>query len=406
MGAIPAPDSKRSLGDVMDGATRYMANLELTLTGADVLHETGLERASSLTFSDGVIQAEQVKRQVDLSGYIIVPGIVDVHGDGFERHLAPRRGAMKQMDEGVLAAEAELAANGISTAVLAQFYSWEGGLRAPDYAAQVFAAIKSVRSNVVTDLMAQLRFETHMLDDYADLPAKVQDWGVPYVVLNDHLPHERLAVGKKPPRMVGQALKAGRNPDVHLALMQDMHRRRDEVPAALDDLCAVFAKQGLRLGSHDDQSADMRAKWRARGVTISEFPETLEAAEAARAGGDHIILGAPNVVRGGSHNGNVSALKLISMGLCDALASDYHYPSPRRAALMLARSGLLDLAGAWKLISQGPADVLGLNDRGILAPGKRADLLILEKESHRVSATLSKGRVSYLTGDVAARFMQ
>ncbi len=382
-----------------------MAHLELTLAGADVLHPDGLEPSGQLSLGNGCVVKDLPDRRIDLSGFIVLPGIIDVHGDGFERHLAPRRGAMKQMNEGVIAAEAELAANGMSTAVLAQFHSWEGGLRAPDYAAQVFQAIQSAQAQVVTDLVPQLRFETHMLDDYATLPDLIQHWGVSYVVMNDHLPHDRLAAGKKPPRMVGQALKAKRNPETHLAMMQEMHRRRDEVPAALDALCTTLADLGVQMGSHDDTTAGQRADWRARGVRISEFPETLEAAEAARAGGDHIILGAPNVVRGGSHNGNVSALELISMGLCDALASDYHYPSPRRAALMLARSGVLDLGGAWDLVSKGPAQLLGLNDRGTLAPGKRADLVILEKHSHRVAATLSAGQISYMNGAIATRFL-
>ncbi|MEN8741887.1 MAG: alpha-D-ribose 1-methylphosphonate 5-triphosphate diphosphatase [Phaeobacter gallaeciensis] len=383
-----------------------MMTLELTLQGADVLLPEGrLVPGAELSLAEGAIVADRAGRAVDLSGYLVLPGIIDLHGDGFERHLAPRRGAMKQMDEGVIAAEAELAANGITTAVLAQFHSWEGGLRAPDYADQVFAAITAVRNRVVTDILPQLRFETHMLDDYAGLPQRIAAAGVGYVVFNDHLPHDRLAAGKKPPRLVGQALKAGRNPEVHWQMLQDMHARSDEVPAALDAICAELGAMGVRLGSHDDQNAAMRAEWRDRGVRISEFPETLEAAEAARAGGDHIILGSPNVVRGGSHKGNVSAVELIAMGLCDAIASDYHYPSPRRAALMLARSGLLDLAGAWDLVSKGPAEVLGLDDRGELAPGKRADVVILEKDSQRVAATLSGGRVSYMSGEIAARFL-
>ena len=379
--------------------------LELTLQGADVLLPEGLVPGAELSLAEGAIVADRAGRAVDLSGYLVLPGIIDLHGDGFERHLAPRRGAMKQMDEGVIAAEAELAANGITTAVLAQFHSWEGGLRAPDYADQVFAAITAVRDRVVTDILPQLRFETHLLDDYAGLPQRIAAAGVGYVVFNDHLPHDRLAAGKKPPRLVGQALKAGRNPEVHWQMLQDMHARSDEVPAALDAICAELGAMGVRLGSHDDQNAAMRAEWRDRGVRISEFPETLEAAEAARAGGDHIILGSPNVVRGGSHKGNVSAVELIAMGLCDAIASDYHYPSPRRAALMLARSGLLDLAVAWDLVSKGPAEVLGLEDRGQLAPGKRADVVILEKDSQRVAATLSGGRISYMSGEIAARFL-
>ncbi|MEX0302291.1 MAG: alpha-D-ribose 1-methylphosphonate 5-triphosphate diphosphatase [Leisingera sp.] len=379
--------------------------LELTLQCGDVLRPDGLERGGEIALSGGLVAQAPAGRAVDLSGYLVLPGIVDLHGDGFERHLAPRRGAMKQMGEGIVAAEAELAANGITTAVLAQFYSWEGGLRGPEFAAQVFEGIQAVRSNLVTDLLPQLRFEIHMLEDYEGLAAKAAAWQVPYVVFNDHLPHDRLAEGKKPPRLTGQALKAGRNPEVHWQMLKDMHARRDAVPAAAAAVCAELAVQGVRLGSHDDRTAEDRAIWRGRGARISEFPETLEAAEAARAAGDHIILGSPNVVRGGSHKGNASAVELIAMGLCDALASDYHYPSPRRAALMLERSGLLDLAGAWKLVSDGPARVLGLEDRGRLEAGKRADIVVLDKESQRVAATLSGGRVSYMAGDAAARFL-
>ena len=170
-------------------------------------------------------------------------------------------------------------------------------------------------------------------------------------------------------------------------------------------LCAELSAQDVRLGSHDDQTAEDRAVWRERGARISEFPETLEAAEAARSAGDPVIIGSPNVVRGGSHKGNASAVELIAMGLCDALASDYHYPSPRRAALMLERSGLMDLAGAWRLVSEGPAQVLGLRDRGRLEAGKRADIVVLDKQTQRVAATLSGGRVSYLSGAVASRFL-
>ncbi|WP_377190343.1 alpha-D-ribose 1-methylphosphonate 5-triphosphate diphosphatase [Ruegeria meonggei] len=381
-----------------------MNALNLTLSGAEVLLDRGLA-FTDLSLADGVIQPDRTGKRIDLSGYLVLPGIIDMHGDGFERHIAPRRGAMKQMGEGILSVEAELAANGITTGVLAQFHSWEGGVRGPEFAAQVFDAIASVKDRVVTVLMPQLRFETHMLDHYDDLADRIADWQVPYVVFNDHLPHDRLSEGRKPQRLTGQALKAGRNPDQHFDMLMSMHARRDEVPAALDALCAVLERQGVRLGSHDDATAQTRAEWRARGAKITEFPETLEAAEAARAAGDHIILGSPNVVRGGSHKGNASALDLITLGLCDALASDYHYPSPRRAALMLAKSGLVDLAGAWALVSSGPARVLGLQDRGTLSAGKRADLVILDGQTHRVVATLAGGRVSYMAGDIAARFV-
>src|SRR6056297_1188887 len=209
--------------------------LNITLKGADVLWPDGPE-IRDLTIADGRVTDAPAGRTVDLSGYMILPGIVDIHGDGFERHLAPRRGAMKDVDQGLIAAEAELAANGITTATLAQFYSWEGGMRGPDFAAKVFAGLDAVRSLVDTDLLAQLRFEIPMLDDYAAVEEMITRHAIPYVVFNDHLPHEELSKGKRPPRLTGQALRIGRNPEKHLAFMQDLHDRMPEVETALDGL--------------------------------------------------------------------------------------------------------------------------------------------------------------------------
>jgi alpha-D-ribose 1-methylphosphonate 5-triphosphate diphosphatase len=96
---------------------------------------------------------------------------------------------------------------------------------------------------------------------------------------------------------------------------------------------------------------------------------------------------------------------LVAMGYCHALASDYHYPSARRAALMLWQTGMLDLGRAWGLVSAGPAAMLGLSDRGVLEAGKRADMVVLEQDSLRVAATLVQGRISHMSGDVADRFM-
>lgn len=378
-----------------------MPNLDLI--GAEVLGPGGLG-PERLSFADGVIVADAVGRAVDLSGFLVLPGIVDAHGDGFERHLAQRRGAMKQMDEGLIACEAELAANGITTAVLAQFISWEGGMRGPEFAGQVFSTIKAVRDQVATDLRAQLRFETHLLELYADLPDQVRNWGIKYLVFNDHLPHDRLSAGKLPRSLNGQALKARRSPEKHHAYMLDLHHQRDAVPAALDGLCARLGAADVLMGSHDDATVEDRIIWRGRGVRLSEFPETLAAAEEAHDAGDAVLMGSPNTVRGGSHKGNVSAVDVISMGYCDGLASDYHYPSPRRAALMLADAGVLDLAGAWALISGGPAAKLGYDDRGTLEVGKRADCVILDAKTRRVAATIAGGQVSYMAGGVADRF--
>ncbi len=376
---------------------------DLLLHGAAVLRPEGFAQ-EPLGIVAGKIEDADGARQVDLRGYQILPGIVDLHGDGFERHLAPRRGAMKNLGDGLVSVDAELAANGVTTAVLAQFWSWEGGMRSPDFARRFLEAL-SATEGLRTEMLVQLRFESHLLEDYTAFEAVVAAFDVPYVVFNDHLPHAALAKGKKPPRLTGQALKSGRSPEAHLALLQALHAVTESVPEAVARLAARLADKGVKLGSHDDDSAATRENWRGCGLSISEFPETMEAAEAAKAAGDPVVMGAPNVVRGGSHSGKVSAAEMVAAGLVDGLASDYHYPAPRQAVLRLVEDGVCDFAQAWALVSAKPAEVLGLNDRGTLEAGKRADLVIVEAESGRIGATLVGGQVSFMAGDVAARFM-
>jgi alpha-D-ribose 1-methylphosphonate 5-triphosphate diphosphatase len=289
--------------------------------------------------------------------------------------------------------------------MLAQFLSWEGGMRGPDFAARLLAALGRVRDSLATDLRVQLRLETTCLDFYPALGDMVARHGIGYVVFNDHVPHAALAAGKRPPRLTGQALKAGRSPEAHLALLHRLHGNLARVPAALDALAAGLVARGVRLGSHDDSTAADCRTAHARGIRIAEFPETMAAAEAARAAGDAVVMGAPNLVRGGSHKGNAGAREMVAAGLVTALASDYHPPSLARAAFALVDEGICDLGAAWHLVSRGPALMLGLDDRGALRAGLRADLAVIEPTRRRVMATISGGRVSYLTGAVAARFI-
>ena len=376
--------------------------IAVTFSGAAVLTAGGL-RDADLSVADGVIVAAPQPRRVRLpKGCRILPGIVDIHGDGFERHLAPRRGALRDLGAGLAATEAELAANGITTAMLAQFWSWEGGMRGPDFARAFLAALAD-HAGHGTDMRAQLRIEVALLP--IDAPALVDlvaAHGIGMVVINDHLPHDALAAGRNPPRLTGQALKSGRSPAAHLALMQGLQAGWAGVPAALATFGAALAAQGVILGSHDDRSASDRATARGWGARIAEFPCTAIAATAARAAGDGVIMGAPNVVRGGSHDGNVSAADMVRAGAVDALASDYHDPAPRLAALALARD--IGLSAAWALVSDGPARLLGLTDRGRLDPGLRADLVVLDAEG-RVGLTMAGGRITHASGAIAAALL-
>ena len=369
----------------------------LRLTHGQVLTPTGFED-HSLTLVAGRI-GDGPGREVDLSGLWVLPGIVDAHGDAFERHLAPRRGAVQDLSLGLRALEVELAANGITTGYLAQFWSWEGGMRSPDFARALAAALDSYAATL--DLRLQLRLEIGCHTAFDAARDLIRQHQIGYVVFNDHLPHAALAQGKRPPRLEGQALKSRRAPEVHLALLRQLHEEMPLARAALGPLTADLTAAGVRLGSHDDVTAVARAAWDADGVEISEFPVSAEAAAAAKG---QVIMGAPNVLRGGSHGKGVAAEALIEAGQVAALASDYHYPAPHLAAFKLADRGM-PLAMAWSLISAGPARLLGLTDRGGVAPGQRADLVIIAPETRQIVGTIVHGRFAYLAADLAARVL-
>ncbi len=127
-------------------------------------------------------------------------------------------------------------------------------------------------------------------------------------------------------------------------------------------------------------------RFRSQGVAIAEFPVNEETAREAASGGDAIVFGAPNVVRGGSHTGWTRASDMIAKGLCSVLASDYYYPAPLLAAFRLAADGDPAVAAAWDLISAAPAQAAGLTDRGVLAQGHRADIILVDDRLPTASA--------------------
>ena len=150
------------------------------------------------------------------------------------------------------------------------------------------------------------------------------------------------------------------------------------------------------MASHDDDTVATRGEYRALGARICEFPMAEDVAEAARAAGDWVVMGSPNVVRGGSHLGWASAAAMAERGLCTVLCSDYYYPALLQAAFALARAGTLPFGQAWAMVSANPAAAAGLSDRGVIAEGQRADLILVAPRDEAVIATIAQGRLAYL----------
>lgn len=375
----------------------------LRLVGADVLTAQGFA-AGAVDVFDGRLAPCAGAQVVDLSGYWLLPGIIDLHGDGFERQLFPRPSAPFPIRDALAATDREAAAHGVTTAYLAQSWSWEGGMRSPDQAERVMQAVQDWRAHGLTDLRVQVRAETHLIDEVPRLIAAVKRFDVDYVVFNDHIDEGLSMQRRNPDGFANWARKAGLSPQELSSRIETAWARTREVPRALLALAEAFDRLGLTYGSHDDRDAETRELYRIIGARIAEFPTTRRAAAAARAGGDPVLMGAPNVVRGGSQAGNVSALDIVREGLCDGLVSDYHIPALILAVWKLVDDGVLPLARAWDLVSGGPARVMGMADRGRIAPGLRADLVAVNKATRAVEMTVTAGRLAHLSGGAAARF--
>ncbi|MBN9674544.1 alpha-D-ribose 1-methylphosphonate 5-triphosphate diphosphatase [Salipiger bermudensis] len=375
----------------------------LRLVGATILRGGELQKRS-LVIEDGVITKGPLP-EVDMSGYLILPGIIDLHGDAFERHIAPRPSAPFPIAAGLRSTDREAAAHGVTTAWLAQCWSWEGGMRGPDFAEDVMAALETYRPRALTDLRLQLRCETHMPETRDRMLAAIRRFGIDYVIFNNHLP-ETLELAESAPHKVTQyAERGGRTLAEFLVTLHEAKERGRDVPRHLCALAEAFDALDMRYGSHDDPDGETREYYRIIGARIAEFPTTAAAAKLARACNDPVLMGAPNVVRGGSQSGNVSALHLVARGLCDALVSDYHYPCLAQAAWVLVDRGVRDLPGAWDMISKAPAEIMGLADRGTLDRGKRADFVVVNAATREIEATVSGGRLAYLSGEAGARLI-
>ncbi len=376
--------------------------LSLRLTGAQILRNGRLEEGT-LTLEHGVITSGPLP-EVDLSGYLVLPGIIDMHGDAFERHIAPRPSAPFPLEMGLRATDRDAAANGVTTAWLAQSWSWEGGHRGPDAAETLMSAMDHYRDHSVTDLRIQVRCETHTVDTGDRLLNAIKKHGIDYVVFNNHLEEALFLAREQPDEIKLWAKKAGRSPEEHMRLVRAAFDQSPRVPRYLCSLAESFDTLGVRYGSHDDPDGDTRERYSVLGARVCEFPTARGPAAVAKAVGDHVVMGAPNIVRGGSQAGNIHASRLVGDDLCDVLVSDYHYPALSKAAFRMVDEGLRDLPKAWAMISSNAAEIMGLNDRGGLALGQRADITIVNEQTHAVEGTISGGRISHLTGEAAHRF--
>jgi alpha-D-ribose 1-methylphosphonate 5-triphosphate diphosphatase len=376
-----------------------------SIEGGEALIDSALRRAD-VALADSCIapQAPPDARRFDAAGLLVLPALVDIHGDAHERQMQPRPGVAVPPGLAIRDSAAQLLAAGITTAFLGVTLSWEPGLRGIEAWRQTLATVAEARQAAGVDLRIHCRFEADNLDALEEVLADIAAGRVQLLAYNDHTPGimKRLGDAKQVAKYAG---RCGIAPAVFVALAEQAWARRAEVPAARLRLAEAARAAGIPMLSHDDATPTMRRDFRALGAGICEFPMAEDVAAEARAAGEHVVMGAPNVVRGGSHLGWSAAAPLAERGLVTVLASDYVWPTMAEAAFVLAGRGVLDLASAWALISANPAAATGLLDRGRIAPGLRGDVVVVDPATRAPVATFAGGRLAWLSPPGAARLV-
>jgi len=342
----------------------------------------------------GALDAEQDRAalHINAGGLLVLPGIIDLHGDAFERQMMPRPGVDFPTDVALIDSDRQAIANGITTVFHGTTWSWEPGLRSAENARKLLDAIEALRPQLAADTRFHLRHETHNLEAEAEITQWLTEGRIDLFAFNDHS-------NVKPKKRNQLAERTGLSVEAVNDMLDRIVARRPAVPASIARLAAAARAANIRMLSHDDNTPAMRQEFRALGATIAEFPVNEETARDAAAAGDFIVFGAPNVVRGGSHTGWTKASDMIEQGLCSVLASDYYYPAQLLAAFRLAADGILPLTKAWSLISSAPARAAGLADRGVIAAGRRADIIVVDDkvpQRPRIVAVISAGRLVHL----------
>jgi alpha-D-ribose 1-methylphosphonate 5-triphosphate diphosphatase len=393
------------------------------IEGARLILDDRIETAS-VRLEDGLIAGLDVARDgatvLPAKGYILAPAFVDIHGDAFERQLMPRPGVTVPTEAALLETDRQLSANGIATAYHALTLSWEPGLRSVDTGWQVVHALEALRPRLTADNRFQLRWETFCPEAEPLIAHVLAGPDRPALAFNDHttsaLLHPKIAMHDRPfdqveeypvadlaadtfvHKMGERAKRANMTSADYVALIASIWARRDAVPGHIQRIAALARSHQAPMLSHDDSQQETRSYYRELGAQVAEFPMHERVFLAAREAGDPIVLGAPNAMRGSSHLGSPRAAEMIGRNLCDILASDYYYPAMLGAMVRLHADRVAPLESLWKLVSANPAAAMGLTDRGRIAPGLRADLVLLDwPEGHAPAPvrTWVSGRTGY-----------
>ncbi|UVK55578.1 alpha-D-ribose 1-methylphosphonate 5-triphosphate diphosphatase [Mesorhizobium sp. AR02] len=343
----------------------------------------------SLVLRDGFIagiDAGSGRTGEDMGGDYVIPGLVELHTDHLEGHYAPRPKVRWNPIAAVLAHDAQVATAGITTVLdaLRVGMDEDADLTSTDIRKLADAIEDSVaQDRLRADHFIHLRCEVSAPDCLQAFANFDQDDRVKLASLMDHAPGQRQFVNLETYAYYYQRKLKLTDRDFKLFCEKRMAESARNSAPNRAVIAAACHERGIVLASHDDATSGHVDEAIEQGVRVAEFPTTEEAARASKAAGLGVLMGAPNVMRGASHSGNVSARTLASDGLLDILSSDYIPFSLIQSAFFLGDmvEGI-SLPQAVAMVSKNPAEAVGLNDRGIIEQGRRADLVRVRVDDH------------------------
>ena len=334
---------------------------------------------------------------IDLQGKTLMPGMIDLHCDALEKEVEPRPNVHFPLDFACAQADKRNAAAGITTVYHAlSFAHDELGVRNNDFAADIARAVGDWRPHGLVDNRVHCRYEITDETGAPVLKKLIEEDAMHLISMMDHTPGQ------------GQFKDMAAYRDY---LTQNYKKTADEVNVIVDrkleaasgafmrmeELAYAAHSAGISIASHDDDSIERVETMNKIGADISEFPITLEAAQAAKKSGMSTIFGAPNILRGKSQSGSMKAIEAIHEGVADCLCADYSPASLIVAIFKIPELSELDLPAAVRLVTSNPAKAARLDDRGEIAVGKRADLIAIDNPAGlpQVSQVWSNGITVY-----------
>ena len=350
--------------------------------------------AGSLEMTDGVIRSfadtpSQLPQALDGEGGWLLPGLIELHTDNLDKFFTPRPNVDWPAHSAMSSHDALMVANGITTVLDAVAIGdvRDGGHRLENLQKMIDAVLYSQRAGVNrAEHRLHLRCELPHSSTLPLFEQLMDKPGVSLVSLMDHSPGQRQFASREKYREYYQEKYHLNDQQMSEFEVEQIGLSERWATPNREAIAAHCRARNIALASHDDATAEHVSESSALGSVIAEFPTTEAAARASHQQGLQVLMGAPNIVRGGSHSGNVAAHHLAALGVLDILSSDYYPASLLDAAFRLANDdrNAFSLPQAVQLITRNPARALGLKDRGLIAEGLRADLVLARPHGEHI----------------------